>query len=64
MEPENHGGQAIFGHDILKHDGVPRPEEYAASGTITQDRTFVEASGGLGGFDTDAQHFLLTRARA
>lgn len=55
----------LWGHAIEQHKGVLAPERYAASGTITQKRKFVEASGVLGVFGTeeDAQAAGLSWAR-
>jgi hypothetical protein len=55
MKAANYRGYTIFGHAILQQDEILQPERYAASGTITQDRRFVEASGVLGNFDTEEE---------
>jgi hypothetical protein len=66
MEAANYRGYAIFGHAILQQDEILRPERYAASGTITQNRKLVEASGVLDSFETEggAQLAGLAWARA
>jgi hypothetical protein len=66
MEAENYRGYAIFGHAILQQDEILRPARYAASGTITQNRRLVEASGVLRAFETEEEAQLagLAWARA
>jgi len=55
----------LWGHAIKQQDEVLAPEQYAASGTITRDRKFIEASGVLGVFHTEeeAQDVGLSWAR-
>ena len=59
-------GYVLWGHAIEQQEEVLAPERYAASGTITRKRKFVEASGVLGVFDTEeeAQDAGLAWARA
>jgi hypothetical protein len=66
MEAERYKGYSIWGHAILQQEDILQLERYAASGTITQNNTFIEASGVLGHFDTEdeAQQAGLSWARA
>jgi hypothetical protein len=64
MEAKKYRGYTIFGHAILQQDEILQPERYAASGTIAQDRRFVEASGVLGSFDNEEEAQLVGLAWA
>jgi len=66
MEQASYKGYVLWGHSIQQQGGFLAPERYAASGTITEDRKFIEASGVLGVFDTEeeAQDAGLAWARA
>jgi len=66
MERESYRGYVVWGHAIAQQDGLREPERYAASGTITRETKFVEASGILGLFDSEqeAQGVGLAWARA
>ncbi|ORC46748.1 hypothetical protein B2G74_25860 [Burkholderia sp. A27] len=66
MQQATYKGYVLWGHAIEQQEQVLAPEQYAASGTITRDRKFVEASGVLGVFDTEqeAQDVGLSWARA
>ncbi|MFM0096374.1 hypothetical protein PQQ87_12225 [Paraburkholderia nemoris] len=55
MQQATYKGYVLWGHAIEQQEEVPAPERYAASGTITRDRKFVEACGVLGVFDTEEQ---------
>ncbi|WP_028221588.1 hypothetical protein [Paraburkholderia oxyphila] len=55
MEHETSKGYALWGHAIAQQQGLLTSDRYAASGTITRDQKFVEASGILGWFDTEAE---------
>lgn len=66
MQQATYKGYVLWDHAIEQQDEVLAPGRYAASGTITRDRKFVEASGVLGVFDTEeeAQEVGLSWARA
>lgn len=66
MERQNYRGYAIWGHAIAQRDNLLEHDRYAASGTITRDTKFVEASGILGVFvsEQEAQETGLSWARA
>ncbi|WP_322054483.1 hypothetical protein [Paraburkholderia bannensis] len=66
MEQEKYKAFVLWGHAIAQQEELLAPERYAASGTITQDNKFIEASGVLGLFDTEreAQEAGLAWARA
>ncbi|WP_201643726.1 hypothetical protein [Paraburkholderia metrosideri] len=66
MQQATYKGYVLWGHAIEQQDEVLALKRYAASGTITRDRKFVEASGILGVFDTDeeAQEVALSWTRA
>lgn len=66
MEHETAKGYTLWGHAIAQQQDPPAPDRYAASGTITRDQKFVEASGILGLFETEeeAQDAGLAWARA
>jgi hypothetical protein len=66
MQQATYKGYMLWCHAIEQQDEVLAPERYAASGTITRDRKFVDASGVLGVFDTEgeAQDAGLSWARA
>lgn len=65
MQQDTYKGYVLWGHAIEQQGEVLAPERYAASGTITRGRKFVEASGVLGVFDTEeAQNVGLSWARA
>ncbi|TDN59118.1 hypothetical protein [Paraburkholderia sp. BL10I2N1] len=55
MRSEKHKGYMLWGHAILNQQEIPQTERYAASGTITKDNRIVEASGVLGGFETEEE---------
>ncbi|KVU38865.1 hypothetical protein WK66_25805 [Burkholderia ubonensis] len=59
-------GYVLWGYAIEQQEEATAPEQYAASGTITRDRNFVEASGVLGVFESEeeAQDAGLSWARA
>ncbi|OBR47198.1 hypothetical protein [Paraburkholderia tropica] len=56
----------LWRHTIEQREEVLAPQRFAASGTITPNRKFVEASGVLGVFDTEdeAQEQGLSWAKA
>ncbi|WP_368623399.1 hypothetical protein [Paraburkholderia sp. BR13444] len=65
MQADVFCGYSLWGHAI--EEGEVRPtSRYAASGTITRDKKFVEASGVIGLFDAaqDAEEAGLAWARA
>ncbi|NPT34267.1 hypothetical protein [Paraburkholderia xenovorans] len=66
MQQATYKGYVLWGHAIEQQEEVLAPERYAASGTITRERKFVEALGILGTFDTEeeAQDAGLAWARA
>lgn len=66
MEREIYRGYAVWGHSIAQQQELLEPKKYAASGTVTRDTKFVEASGILGIFDTadEAQAAGLSWAKA
>jgi len=66
MERDSYRGYVVWGHAIAQQDGLLEHERYAASGTITRETRFVEASGILGLFDSEqeAQGVGLAWARA
>jgi hypothetical protein len=66
MERETYKGYVLWGHAIAQQAELLTPERYAASGTITRDNKFVEASGVVGLFDLEeeAQNAGLAWARA
>lgn len=66
MQQATYNGYVLWGHAIEQQEEVLAPALYAASGTITRDRRFIEASGVLGVFDTEeeAQDVGLSWARA
>lgn len=66
MQQATYKGYVLWGHTIEQQDGALAPQRFAASGTITRDRKFVEASGVLGVFDTEEeeQEVGLSWARA
>jgi hypothetical protein len=55
MRQATYKGYVIWGHAIKQQEEVLAPERYAASGTITRDRKFVDASRVLGVFDTEEE---------
>jgi hypothetical protein len=55
MQQSTYKGYVLWGHAIELQEEVLAPEQYAASGTITRDRKFVEASGVLGVFETEGE---------
>lgn len=55
MEQATYKGDVLGGHAIEQQEEVLAPEWYSASGTITRDRRFIEASGVLGVFDTEEE---------
>jgi cell division GTPase FtsZ len=65
MQADEFRGYALWGHAI-EEGKVRSTARFAASGTITRDRKFVEASGVLGLFDAaqDAEEAGLEWARA
>ncbi|WP_027802694.1 hypothetical protein [Paraburkholderia dilworthii] len=65
MQADEFRGYALWGHAIEAHEHIRHSTRFAASGTITRDRKFVEASGALGLFDAaqDAEEAGLARAR-
>jgi hypothetical protein len=66
MEQETYRGYMLWGHAIAQQEALLTPDRYAASGTVTRDQKFIEASGVLGLFDTEdeAQGAGLAWARA
>lgn len=52
MQSERCGDYVLWGHAIMQQEEILQGEQYAASGTVTKDTKFVEASGVLGSFDT------------
>ncbi|MBR8283929.1 hypothetical protein [Burkholderia vietnamiensis] len=66
MQQATYKGYVLWDHAIEPQEEVTAPEQYAASGTITRDRKFVEASGVLGVFESEeeAQDSGLSWARA
>jgi hypothetical protein len=56
----------FWGHAIKEQNDIRHSTRFAASGTITRDRKFVEASGVLGLYDAahDAEEAGLAWARA
>jgi hypothetical protein len=66
MKRESYRDYAVWGHSILQQEVLLEPQRYAASGTVTRNSKFVEASGVLGVFDTEgeAQEVGLAWARA
>lgn len=48
-------GYVLWGHTIEHQEEVLAPERYAASGTITRDWRFIDASGVPGVFDTEEE---------
>ena len=66
MQQATYKGYVLWGHAIEQQEEVLAPEQFAASGTITRDRRFVEASGALGVFEIEeeAQDAGLSWARA
>jgi len=66
MQQEEYKGYALWGHAIAHQDELLAPERFAGSGTITQDRKLIEASGIIGVFETEqeAQGAGLAWARA
>jgi hypothetical protein len=66
MQRDNYKGYAIWGHAIPERHGILDRVKYAASGTVTIDGKFVEASGVLDIFESeeDAQQCGMTWARA
>lgn len=66
MQQATYKGYVLWGHAIEQQDEVHAPARYAASGTITRDRKFIEASGVLGVFasEEEAQDIGLSWARA
>lgn len=66
MQQATYKGYVLWGHAIEQQEEVLARVQFAASGTITRDRRFVEASGILGVFETEeeAQDAGLSWARA
>lgn len=66
MQADEFCGDALWGHAIKTHENIRHSTRFAASGTITCDKKFVEASGVLGLFDAaqDAEEAALAWARA
>ncbi|CAB3691086.1 hypothetical protein [Paraburkholderia rhynchosiae] len=66
MQADEFRGYALWGHAIEAHENGRHSTRFAASGTITRDKKFVEASGVLGLFDAaqDAEEAGLAWARA
>jgi hypothetical protein len=66
MQQESYFGYAIWGHAIAQQENHLERERYAASGTITRDNKVIQASGILGGFETEqeAEDAGLSWARA
>ncbi|MGP8472403.1 hypothetical protein [Burkholderia sp. PR2] len=66
MQQATYKGYVLWGHAIEQQEEVLAPERYAASGTTTRERKFVDALGILGVFDTEeeAQEAGLSWARA
>jgi hypothetical protein len=55
MEQQTHKGYVLWGHAIAQQEELLAPERYAASGTITRDNRFVEASGVIGMFGSEEE---------
>jgi hypothetical protein len=55
MQTEKYCEYTLWGHAILQHEDILRPEQFAGSGTIMRDSKVVEVSGVLGTFDTDEE---------
>jgi hypothetical protein len=55
MKRESYREYAVWGHSIVQQEVLLEPERYAASGTVTRNSKFVEASGVLGVFDTEGE---------
>ena len=66
MQSETYKGHKLWGHAIREQKELLQPVRFGASGTVTRNDKFVEASGLLGIFDTeeDAELFGLNWARA
>jgi hypothetical protein len=66
MQSEIYRGYAVWGHAIQEQQDILEHERYAASGTVTKDGKFVEASGILGVVDSEseAEHLGLEWSRA
>jgi hypothetical protein len=66
MQRDKYKGYAIWGHAIREQHGILDQVKYAASGTVTLEGKFVEASGALDIFESeeDAQQCGMTWARA
>jgi hypothetical protein len=52
MQSETYKGYKVWGHAIEQQEELLQPIRFEASGTVTQDSRFVEASGLIGVFDT------------
>jgi hypothetical protein len=55
MGQATYKGYLLWGHAIEQQEEVLAPGRFAASGTITRDRRFVEASAVLDVFDTEEE---------
>jgi hypothetical protein len=55
MQSETYKGYKVWGHAIEQQEELLQPVRFGASGTVTQDSRFVEASGVIGVFDTKAE---------
>jgi hypothetical protein len=55
MQQQTSRGYVVWGHAIAHQEGLLSPDRFAASGTITRDNRFVDASGVLGIFDTEIE---------
>ncbi|MFX1715562.1 hypothetical protein [Paraburkholderia sp. A1RO-5L] len=66
MQSETYRGFSVWGHAIKEQQEILEHERYAASGTVTRDGKFVQASGILAVLDSeaDAENMGLEWARA
>ncbi|WP_082201615.1 hypothetical protein [Paraburkholderia phenoliruptrix] len=53
MQSERYRGYVLWGHAIAHQEDLLQAERFAASGTITRETKFTEASGVLGVFDSE-----------
>jgi hypothetical protein len=66
MQSEIYKGYKVWGHAIEQQEELLQPIRFGASGTVTLDSRFFEASGLIGVFDTEeaAERAGLDWARA
>jgi hypothetical protein len=55
MQSETYKGYKVWGHAIQQQEELLQPIRFGASGTVTQNSRFVEASGLIGVFDTEEE---------